>query len=243
MLTSRDPRWKRDDVTRRLLPIRMATIEGPKQPEHHLQRVITQERPRILGALLEILNATVLELRQQTGPFTSSHRLADFHCLGQAAARALGLEEDFNEAMRTLDTLQLDLLGEGDERLELLGEWVDSKPPSLDGDRVSSRDCYEALRGLHAGPERAFPFKNATALGTWLGRHKDLISSKLGVTVTPDRSSMTRRWIFAKVTCHGDTESNRAEYEGLAGHDSMTPPSAETVPDASLETEIIEDAC
>ena len=79
LLTSRDPKWKRDDVARRLLPIRMETIRTEKIPERKLQREILVNRNLIWGALLSLLNGVVRSLSTDTRTFTSAHRLADFH--------------------------------------------------------------------------------------------------------------------------------------------------------------------
>ncbi len=231
-ITSRDPRWKRDDVARRLLPIRMSTIEGCKRPEKQLQGEIAKNRRAIWGAFLNILNHVVASIRTNPGENTSSHRLADFHWFGSLAAPVLGIHAEFSAAMATLDQVQLALLGEGDERLELFTLWVTGKSIMWSEQLITSQELFKELREIYPGPERMFPFKNTTALGAWLGRHKELIEAHVGVVVRDARSSVMRTWKFLNTRCHAVTPSNSIEHQSKAGPDTMTPSFAKPVSEA-----------
>jgi hypothetical protein len=222
MLTSRDPRWKRDDVSKRLLPIRMDTIAGAKVPEGRLQQHIIERRPEIWGALFNMLNTIVAALRVDDGSFTSKHRLADFHWFGRLAASALDVAGDFEDAMTSLDETQTDLLADGDERLDLFQAWLDTKPDDWE-ETLTSAEIHTALRKLHIGNDRDYPFRNATALGTWLGRHKEMVAHKLKVVVTPKRSTVTRSWSFEKARCHGGGNEEYATKRTVTSHDTLTP--------------------
>lgn len=232
-ITSRDPRWKRDDVVRRLLPVRMDTIQGSKRPEKRLQREIEERRGNIWGALLTIFNQVVAAMHTSPGEGTSSHRLADFHCFGNLAAPVLGVHAEFTAAMAALDQMQLALLGEGDERLELFTLWVHERPLMWDEYLISTQELYGELRDTYSGKERNFPFKNPTALGAWLGRYKELIEAHVGVVVIAARSSVTRTWRFVNLRCHPVTPPNHAEQQGKSDADTMTPSSTHPVSDKS----------
>jgi hypothetical protein len=231
-ITSRDPRWKRDDVARRLLPVRMETIQGDKRPEKFLQKEMVNRRGTIWGALLTILNQIVLSIRS-AGESASSHRLADFHWFGSLAAPVLDLHTDFSTAMATLEQMQLALLAEGDERLELFALWVTEGAVSWSEQLITTQDLFKELRDIYPGPERMFPFRNTTALGAWLGRHKELIEAHVGVTVREARSSVIRTWKFINTRCHPVTPPSSAESQGKSAHDTMTRASSESVSEAA----------
>lgn len=228
-ITSRDPRWKREDVVYRLLPIRMETIQGSKRPEKFLQGDILNCRGAIWGALLTLLNQVVASMRTQSGQDGSSHRLADFHWFGRLAAPVLGLQTEFAAAMDALKKAQLSLLGEGDERLELFMLWVKERRLAFTEEVITTQELFKELREIYPGPERAFPFKSTSVLGAWLGRHKELIEAQVGVVVRDTRSSVTRSWKFTNTRCHPVMTQNSAIQEGESVGDTMTPFSTEPV--------------
>jgi hypothetical protein len=222
ILTSRDPKWKRDDVAKRILPIRMDTIEKAKVPEWRLQQTIIEQRPLIWGAMLTIMNTIVRLLRIDSENFMSNHRLADFHWFGRMAAEAIGLSSEFQSAMEALNETQFDLLAEGDERIELFHTWAESKPDEWE-EVLTSQQLFTALHERHEGNERDFPFRTGAAVGTWLGRNRDLIAHKLGVRVTAERSKVTRQWNFQRTWCHPVTKENLSQNHRITADDMMTP--------------------
>jgi hypothetical protein len=246
IITSRDPQWKRDDVATRLLPISMGKINKGKVPEAELQRRISRNRNQIWGTILSILNPVVAALHHSDTQFTSSHRLADYHCLGSYIAPILGIGEQFDAGMAHLEKTQLHLLAEGDERLELLGTWLEVKPTGWTEVVVSSKECFEELRQMYVGADRSFPFRSVGSLGTWIGRNVDLITSALDVVVTPDHSKTARRWKFQNqgVTprCHQEQPSKLLESKGKIVGDTVTPYSEKTMAMvSSAEEEVFTD--
>jgi hypothetical protein len=218
MLTSRDPRWKRDDVAARLLPIRMQTIIGTKATEAQLQRDILERRNCIFGSLLNLLNLVISNLRQNSGKFGSGHRLADFDWFGSLASTPLGVADAFREAMQTLNRQQLDLLAEDDERVELLGQWAEAKPKGWTKEKVLSSQLFTELRENYRGPERHFPFKSVTAMGTWLGRSAEVIRHKLKLSVANDSLGHARAWSLSRTRCeavHSPKSLANCEKAGL----------------------------
>lgn len=198
VLTSRDSRWNRDDVTRRLLVIRMQTISESRIREGELDHWIQTHRARITGGMLQILNVIVSRLANDQGGFGPRHRLGDFEWFGHLAAPCLGIESQFSDAMNHLDIDQLGLLGEGDERVALLQDWISSWSFGVETRTVTSKDLFQDLKNLYTGNERFFPFRSHNALGSWIGRHKDLLETQCGLSVEKDRGEICREWVFAK---------------------------------------------
>ena len=183
VLTSRDPRWNRDDVAKRLLPIRLHSLtqEG-NMPEGTLQDNILHARPKVFGALLYILNRAISSLASDEQRYRSSHRLADFHRVGTSIAQAMGVGPLFEWGMENLNQSQLDLLGESDERLDLIRSWIEGFPGGLSEIHLPVRDLFIALKEKYPGTERNFPFRSPTALGSWLSKNKELLKSQLGIS-------------------------------------------------------------
>ena len=229
MLTSRTTPWKRgrDDVARRLIPIRMETIKGSNLPEATLRRVLMNQRPRIWSAVLTILNEVVATIREDTRAFVSHHRLADFHWFGRNASKVLGIPEDFEDAMIALEREQSEFLAEGDDRLDLFRIWLGLTNIDEDPAFISTGELFTQLRQVFTGSDRAFPFRSSTALGTWIGRNKELMAHSLGLTVELDHSRDGNGWTFQKSSegsrLHGFTGCNSAENQGGAERESVKP--------------------
>jgi hypothetical protein len=232
MLTSRNPQWKRDDVARRLIPIRMASIEHGLIPERQLQQEVLTHRDEVWAALISILQDVVAAMATDPNTFTSTHRLADFHHFGTLAAPALGCGAEFESAMNHLSALQSDVLAENDDRVEAMLDWLGKKPDNWE-ESVASADLYAELKSLHCGPERTFPFKNPTALGSWLGRYRSVLSVKTGVTIKENRTKTgNRAWhFFRKDRCQGVKDLNPQEKKGVFNSDTLTPCFTEPVKD------------
>ncbi len=236
VITSRDPRWRRDDVARRLLVCHLDTLTGKKIADGKMRRDILTSRPQLIGGLLSILNGVVRELRAGGGDFSSHHRLADFHWFGRLASRVMGVSAAFERAMDNLDREQMHLLADGDERLALLEVWLDSRSEVWEGEEISASALFDQLRLLYQGAEKSFPFRSPTSVGTWLGRHADMIESELNIRVTAMRTDRTRTWLLkaiatpearhdslGKPRCQGVSVSNSTENGGFLEHDTLTP--------------------
>ncbi len=79
-ITSRDPRYGRDDVGERLLifPTRRPAVF---RSEGEIQKDILQNRGKLWGDLLERLQRAIRNLRENTDPYTGTFRMADFASL------------------------------------------------------------------------------------------------------------------------------------------------------------------
>lgn len=198
VLTSRDPRWNRDDVAKRLLPIRLNSLSQiGNLPEDSLKDSVLQSRPKVFGALLQILNRVVGSMTVTGKPYRSTHRMADFHKLGSFIAQAIDAELPFESGMENLNQSQLDLLAESDERLDLLRSWIEGFPGGMGKLQIPVNDLFVALKDKYPGADRNFPFRSPHALGSWLSKNKELIKSQLSVSAEDDRSHGKRCWIFS----------------------------------------------
>ena len=151
--------------------------------------------------------------------------------------------EEFRNAMEALERTQLNVLGEANEQLELLARWIDSHPDVWLGEAIITSDLLGKLRELHVGPDRDFPFKGAGALGTWLGRHTDLIQAQLQIRVEKDFIGHVRGWSFTKTRCEDVKAANHQENKGKYDVHTFTPSSAETAGENfTLKEELLVDA-
>lgn len=195
-MTSRDTRWNRGDVTQRLLPIKLHAIASTNIPESALQQGLLGSRDKIWGATLHILNPIVAQLCADQEAFTSNHRLADFDQLGRVIAHTLGIGDDFIAAMANLNETQQTLLAEGNERFEIIASWLrDPANTYLGGASITGEELFETLRKRYYDPHQ-FPFKNPSALTTWIGMNKQLIQTQCQVTPINVHSRAERRWMF-----------------------------------------------
>ena len=153
----------------------------------------------------------------------------------------LGIGEDFNRAMEHLDDLQLELLGEGDERLELFIRWIDARPGGWFEESIISTSLFEQLRELHHGSDRHFPFRNSAALGTWLGRHKDLIHLQAEIQVEQIFIGHARGWKLSQSRREGVKDHNQLKYNDIIPEHAFTPHQRKMIKDASHDEVILEE--
>lgn len=86
-LNSREPKFRRDDVVDRLLLFKVERLSHFRS-EARILKEITDNRDYLWSELLQNLNVIVKALREDTEPFTSNYRMADFAELGWRIAKA-----------------------------------------------------------------------------------------------------------------------------------------------------------
>ena len=86
-LNSREPKFRRDDVVDRLLLFKVERLEHFRS-EAKILVEIADNRNYLWSELLGNLNVIVKALREDTEPFTSNYRMADFAELGWRIAKA-----------------------------------------------------------------------------------------------------------------------------------------------------------
>jgi hypothetical protein len=205
-----------------------ANHTGAKQPESRLQRTIIAGRNEIWATVLHLLNQVIAELREDPDTFTSTHRLADFHGIGRHITRILGIEDLFHTAMEGLDDMQLHLLGEDDDRVEVFGSWLEGRTVAFTETTITTTALLKELCEQFSGLDRNFPFHGTSTLGTWLGRHKDVIRARFGVEVKQVFSGHKRAWSLTRPTCEPVTRTNREPNSALTPAHTFTPISSQT---------------
>ncbi len=110
IITSRDPQFRREDVARRLLPLRFQGIpEEQRRTETELRAEVDARRMGILTDILTILGRIQDTWPQHQGKLRSSHSLADFSIFGELVERARleqGRPDGWRELMGRLERAQ-----------------------------------------------------------------------------------------------------------------------------------------
>jgi hypothetical protein len=170
-LTSRTPKFKRDDVVDRLLLFRVERLSA-FQSEAALLEEIQRNRDALWTEYLDDLNEVVAGLQEQTAQLSTSHRMADFATFAQRVGNILGQE---NEVLAVLDKLGKDqsaFLLEDDPIAQALAAWLENS--ANQNQAISSGDLFVALSATAQGQGIVFPFKSAGGFGQ---RLKHLLSN------------------------------------------------------------------
>ncbi len=144
-LTSRTPRFNRDDVADRMLFFPVARIEDFISDEE-LDRKILTSRDRLWTSMLNDLNAMVGNFKRHYEIRRSSSRLADFNQLGANIAAHFGKPKTFKRIMDTLSMGQSLFVLQDDPLFHLLELWLDKKGNS--GRRLLALQLHSELANL-----------------------------------------------------------------------------------------------
>lgn len=184
-ITSRTPKFRRDDVADRLLPLHVVRREQ-FTPEGVLLSLVDRERPRIMGALLTTLNKIVAVIKKtQTIP-TSSFRMADWAGLCWVIAGGSSTPEQWqknlNEALAGMTDLQDAFTLDGDPLIDLF-ETFRQTPQNLDRG-WTSKELFELLRSYAAQQSLELPFANPRQLGQRLAQKATALGHVVGLKFT-----------------------------------------------------------
>jgi len=204
ILTSRTPQFRREDVSDRLLILKVDRI-NEFRPESDIQQELRSSRPSIWADILTTLNEVVKRLREN--PKTSTaFRLADFGSFGQ---RTLGKHaEQFCEAMRKMTLEQIDFALEEDTFFQLLSELI------YDRDKAGTytmAKLYEALAILAKEHEMKLGVKNSTGLA----RHFRSILVSLQAHFEISEGEPSGRVATWKIGKKGERTQTKTEQKGL----------------------------
>ena len=157
-LTSRDPRFKREDVVDRLLVFKLQEVKSFISEAHLLGEVI-RNRDALMSELMDDLNGLVRVLRD-TGdrrePIHFEFRMADWANLallfsGESERdRVIGLLKQMDKARKRFHLEDTPLI-------ELLSQWVEKN----EGKEVTTGNLFEQLRVL----DPSMTYKSSHALG------------------------------------------------------------------------------
>lgn len=148
IITSRDPHFRREDVARRLLPIRFKPIpESQRRSETELRAEIDARRGRIWADVLVAIARLQDDWPQLRTQLKSSHSLADFSIFGGALAAAEGNDPaEWMSLMGRLEQAQRGFTTEEDPLAELLEVALQRNNDVLPPQPV--RELYQTLRGI-----------------------------------------------------------------------------------------------
>ena len=175
-LTSREPKFVRDDVADRMLVLRTRRIEQ-FQPSQLLYQEIDHARPQLWGEVVPVLQRIVGELRRLESDVGLNFRMADFARVGVAIARALDKEEEFREAMSTVPREQAHLLIEHDLTAQALIQWARENP---ERGEVTAAELYTDLSRSEGFSHAC---RNAVSLGQRLRHLQEDLKSAVRIKV------------------------------------------------------------
>jgi len=217
-LTSREPKFIRDDVADRMLVLHTRRIEW-FQPSQLLYQEIDRARPPLWGEVITVLQRIVGELRRLESDVGLNVRMADFARVGVAIARALDREPQFCEAMGTLNKEQTSLILEHDLIAQSLIQWTRENP---EHEELTAAELYTELTRFE-GFNRAC--RSGVSLGQKLHHLRADLQSVVQIEVVKQSATHSARYTIRLVNHSGSKfiealarkrENTQAEKSGEA---------------------------
>jgi len=162
MLNARSPRFKREDVTNRLLLFRTEKIDE-KRSEGEIIGEVMDKRNEIWSELLNVLNIIVRELAGAEPNFTTPFRMADWAKLGWRIATVNGAGKKLLHLLSKMDRAQSEFLLEDDPIFLCLDAWL-NKPENVSRE-VTSGTLYNDFQLIAQGEGISFTYKSARSFG------------------------------------------------------------------------------
>lgn len=220
MLTSRDPHFRRADVSERLLPFQLSRLEEFRD-EESLFSELYKMRPFILGDLL--LQAAEAKIAVQSIPASKvGHRMADFASFGARIYKFRGKEQAWLEILNRLEKSQAEFASEGDSMIEVLKQCLDE---GLGEEPIATGVLFKKCESI--AKDQGFPFpRTPQAFGKKFWEMQRIIEIELKVKIVKDSSHAGKIEVsFIKI---GDISS------------PLSPPSPVVVTEVTEETEFQE---
>ena len=146
-LTSRTPKFKRDDVTDRLIIFNVETIPTYKS-EEELKKERSDKRNEIWTEMLNDLNIIVKHFKEDDGSgFKTTHRMADWAKFAWRVCKIIGGEKELLSALEKLQQEQSEFLLEDEPIAQALELWIDL--PGNEGKKVLAKDLLEELGDVY----------------------------------------------------------------------------------------------
>jgi len=162
MVNARSPRFKREDVTDRLLLFRTEPIEE-KRSEAEIIGEVMDKRNEIWSDLLNNLNIIVKELATEKSDFTTAFRMADWAKLGWQITRKFSDEKTFVDLLSKMDKAQSEFLLEDNPIFLCLSAWLAAKENV--GREVTSSTLYNDFQIIAVTLGISFTYKNTKSFG------------------------------------------------------------------------------
>ncbi len=187
-ITSRTPRFRRDDIADRLLVIELSQIKKP-YPEGKIKRLLSAKRNNYLSVLVQMLNEMVSYFGDYGWPKNSEHfRMADFATFLRAYLRySLGEEMGDQVTDRTLYQLgqaQAEFQIQDDTLLNLLLSLV-QKGCLVENKKYFLDEVLSAVNGEAVTQDLKFSIGSTHTLGSMLRQRSQAarVAGKLQIEV------------------------------------------------------------
>ncbi len=179
-ITSRTPKFRRDDVAERLLPFPLKTLPQ-KVSEQHLLDEALAERNRFMSWMLLRLQEILCMLAKTADQATihTDLRMADFATFMLRIAEADGVVEPMLDIIQRLANAQSQFTLEQDPLFELLNIIADQFP----GKAFTTAQLHQELMQLAARNAISYKYKSANSLGQKIGHIKGNLEQFLHVDI------------------------------------------------------------
>ena len=190
LLSSRDPRFNRPDVTERLLPFNFTRPEL-YMAEEQIFSELAKRRGQIMGALLSSVAQIADTLRTQP-PTAVAYRMADFAVFGHRIYSGAGRGDEFLALLKKVEKRQAEFAADGDGVIAALAVLLNK----IQGTTVELPvgELYKQTREIADSEGFAFP-ANAQGFGQRLSAMRRVIAIELGATYSEFRGHARHRII------------------------------------------------
>ncbi|MBU2626254.1 MAG: ATP-binding protein, partial [candidate division Zixibacteria bacterium] len=164
-VTSREPRFRRDDVASRLLLMKVDRLGDQIVSESDLRDEILSIRNQLMTEILYFVQDALKGLRENSKlKVTSSFRMADFASFAIRIAEFGGIRDEIETILRLTEGEQSDFTIEDDPIVDLLKEWTKE---NITEEITATQLCVELAKiaedknigFYYKGKERAFAQK------------------------------------------------------------------------------------
>ncbi len=206
IITSRDPHFRREDVARRLLPLRFQVIPAEeRRSETAIRAEVDARRAKVwadvLGALARLQDAWP-KVKEALKP---SHSLADFSIFGALLAAAYPEDSDPAEWVRLmgrLEAAQRRFSVEEDPLADLIQVALDENSGTLSPQPV--RDLFSHLAILARNFRRPWPYRSAESLSKVLHAREKALEQALNIEIIwSDHHASEKRVTITRLSSGG----------------------------------------
>lgn len=197
-ITSRNPKFKRDDVVDRLLLLKVERLEH-FAPERELLEAVDARRDELWSELLSDLNEIVAALRQSTIKPDIQFRMSDWADLCWRIAEQQGVGAEFLSILKQLSTEQSAFLLEDDLLYICLLAWLEN--PRNSGREVNAGILYNELNEIALREKMEWPYNNTMSLAKRLNNVKSNLAQLIPLTIRRDARRRTFYTFQAIVGC------------------------------------------
>jgi hypothetical protein len=193
LLSSRDPHFRRDDVSQRLLQFYLCHREVI-MPEPELYAKFQDERGKVMGSLLSHAGLIADLLAEMSLPSTT-FRMADFAAFGYVAMTVMGRQDEWPFILRKLQDVQARFSVEGNPFVESLALLLDRLGGKIE--RIDTIGLFERCREV--APAWAMKaFRSANSFSRVVTNMIPEIERVLDVKVTREQQKRTTFWRIEK---------------------------------------------